>query len=349
MDMVEHCGGPKHDGNFVHSLVLTDIATGWTECVALPVRNQALVVQGFAKVATDIPFPMRGIDTDNDSAFMNQTVFDYCKAHHLEQTRSRAYKKNDQAWVEQKNGAIVRRLVGYGRLSGMAATQALAQLYTAARLYTNFFQPCFKLKSKHRDGARVVKTYYPPQTPCERLLALPEISASTKAALLDERHRLDPVRLLHDIRNAQRVLAEFSTSGARSSTEHVDQNDVASFLESLATAWEHGEVRPTHRRPSRPNRWWRTRDDPFEHAWPLVEHWLGVEPTISAKTIMARLAATMPDVYAGTTQLRTLQRRIKDWRTAQAKALVLGYIHDNDDLEAIASRSQDTGIPISSR
>ncbi|MFW8564993.1 integrase catalytic domain-containing protein [Orrella sp. 11846] len=111
VDMVEHCGGPKRDGDFVHSLVLTDIATGWTECVALPVRNQTLVVQGFAKVATDIPFPMRGIDTDNDSAFMNQTVFDYCQAHHLEQTRSRAYKKNDQAWVEQKNGAIVRRLV----------------------------------------------------------------------------------------------------------------------------------------------------------------------------------------------------------------------------------------------
>ncbi len=180
VDMVEHCGGPKHDGNFVHSLVLTDIATGWTECVALPVRNQALVVQGIAKVATDIPFPMRGIDTDNDSAFMSQMVLDYCKAHHLEQTRSRAYKKNDQAWVEQKNGAIVRRLVGYGRLSGMAATQALAQLYTASRLYTNFFQPCFKLKSKRRDGARVIKTYYPPQTPCERLLAVSEICASTK-------------------------------------------------------------------------------------------------------------------------------------------------------------------------
>jgi hypothetical protein len=94
------------------------------------------------------------IDSDNDSAFMNQTVFDYCKAKGLEQTRSRAYKKNDQAWVEQKNGAIVRRLVGYGRLSGIAATAALAQLYAASRLYINFFQPSFKLKSKTRDGAR---------------------------------------------------------------------------------------------------------------------------------------------------------------------------------------------------
>ena len=154
--------------------------------------------------------------------------------------------------------------------------------------------------------------------------------------------------LLRDIRNAQRALVEFSNSGAGNSTEHVGQNDVASFLESLATAWECGEVRPTHRRPSRADRWWRTRDDPFEHAWPLVEHWLSSDPTISARAIMARLAATMPDVYAGTTQLRTLQRRIKDWRTAQAKALVLGYMHDNADFEAAASKSLNTDITIDS-
>ena len=133
VDMVEHCGGAKTDGNFVHSLVLTDIASGWTECIAMPVRNQSLVVEAMAMAATDLPFAMLGVDTDNDSAFMNQTVFDYRKENALGQTRSRAYKKNDQAWVEQKNGAIVRRLVGYGRLSGLAATQALAQLYSASR------------------------------------------------------------------------------------------------------------------------------------------------------------------------------------------------------------------------
>ena len=168
--MVEHCGGAKTDGDFVHSLVLTDIASGWTECIAMPVRNQSLVVEAIAIAAADLPFAMLGVDTDNDSAFMNQTVFDYCKDNGLEQTRSRAYKKNDQAWVEQKNGAIVRRLVGYGRLSGLAATQALAQLYGASRLYVNFFQPSFKLKSKTRDGARVSKTYHAPATPCDRLL-----------------------------------------------------------------------------------------------------------------------------------------------------------------------------------
>ena len=92
-------------------------------------------------------------------------MFDYCKELGLEQTRSRAYKKNDQAWVEQKNGSIVRRLVGYGRLSGRTETQALAQLYAVSRLYINFFQPSFKLKSKTRDGARVHKTYPPTADP----------------------------------------------------------------------------------------------------------------------------------------------------------------------------------------
>lgn len=129
IDMVEHCGGVKTGGDFVHTLTMTDIASGWTECVAMRVREQMLIVEAFDKVALDLPFAMLGVDSDNDSAFMSQSVFDYCKGHGLEQTRSRAYKKNDQAWVEQKNGAVVRRLVGYGRLSGLDATKALATLY----------------------------------------------------------------------------------------------------------------------------------------------------------------------------------------------------------------------------
>jgi hypothetical protein len=118
------------------------------------VQDQMLVIEAFEKVAADLPFAMLGVDSDNDSAFMSESVFDYCKGRGLEQTRSRAYKKNDQAWVEQKNGAVVRRLVGYGRLSGAAAMRALAVLYASSRLYINFFQPSFKLKSKTRDGGR---------------------------------------------------------------------------------------------------------------------------------------------------------------------------------------------------
>jgi hypothetical protein len=179
----------------------------------MPVRNQSLIAHAFAKAALDLPFPMLGVDTDNDSAFMNQTVFDYCKDHGLEQTRSRAYKKNDQAWVEQKNGSVVRRLVGYGRLSGLAATKALAPLYASARLYINFFRPFFKLKSKTRDGPRVRKVYHPPMTPCDRLLGLRTVSEANKALLREQFAALDPVRPLANIRAAQRRVADFATRG----------------------------------------------------------------------------------------------------------------------------------------
>jgi hypothetical protein len=196
--------------------VLTDIASGWTECVAMPVRDQSLVVEALTVADDDLPFAMLGIDTDNDSAFMNQTVFDYCKDKGLEQTRSRAYKKNDQAWVEQKNGAIVRRLVGYGRLSGLAATQALAKLYASSRLYINFFQPSFKLKSKTRDGAHVSKKYLAPATPCDRLLASAAVDERVKSRLRKQFEELDPVHLLRDIRAAQQVLSDLAARGPQS-------------------------------------------------------------------------------------------------------------------------------------
>jgi hypothetical protein len=170
-DLVEHCGGAKEGGNYVHSLTLTDIHSGWTECAALVVREQSLVVHGIDAIAQRLPFALRGLDTDNDSAFMNETLQAYCREHQLEWTRSRAYCKNDQAWVEQKNGAVVRRLAGYERLSGIKAAACIARLYDSARLYVNFFQPSFKLAGKQRDGALIRKHYHPPRTPYQRLLA----------------------------------------------------------------------------------------------------------------------------------------------------------------------------------
>lgn len=210
IDMVEHCSGPKTHGDYVPTLMLTDIATGWTECVAMRVREQMLVVEAFDKVAAELPYPMLGMDSDNDSAFMSQSVFDYCKGHGLVQTRSRAYKKNDQAWVEQKNGAIVRRLVGYGRLSGDAAAKALGNLYASSRLYINFFQPSFKLKSKTRDGARVHKVYFTLATPCDRLLVHSSVGPATREKLTAQFLSLDPVRLLQEIRLAQQTLSDLA-------------------------------------------------------------------------------------------------------------------------------------------
>jgi hypothetical protein len=326
IDMVEHCGGPKTDGDFVHTLTLTDIATGWTECVAMRVRNQMLVIEGLDKAAADLPFAMLGVDSDNDSAFMNQSVFDYCKGRGLVQTRSRAYKKNDQAWVEQKNGSIVRRLVGYGRLSGIDARNALAQLYASSRLYINFFQPSFKLKSKTRDGARVHKVYFAPATPCDRLLAHDGIDPAIKEKLKVQFKELDPVRLLQEMRTAQKILSDLAAHGVRAETVSADASDVAVFLANLSVAWKDGEARPTHRKQPAAKHWWRTRVDPFADAWPVIEGWLIAEPSASARAVMSRLAAMVPDVYASKAQLRTLQRRVKVWRAERVRELILGGV-----------------------
>ena len=324
VDMVEHCGGSKTDGNFVHTLVLTDIASTWTECIAMPMRNQSLIAEALDAAASNIPFAMLGIDTDNDSAFINQTIIDYCKASGLTQTRSRPYRKNDQAWVEQKNGAVVRKLVGYERFSGLDATRILSKLYAASRLYTNYFQPSFKLKSKTRDGAHIAKTYHAPATPYARLMESPHVSDAIKTRLKREFASLDPMKLLRDIRAAQQVLREM---GAPSTTEtKATSPDVSmeAFLTHLATAWKSGEVRPAHQRTARAPRWWRTRRDPLAEAWPLFEQWLLEEPTLTAKDLLKRLLSTSPNAAADSAQLRTLQRRVKTWRSDRAKYLVLG-------------------------
>ena len=117
-------------------------------------RAGALALEAL-QIALDLfPFPLKGVDFDNDGAFMNEPVVGWCRAQGLEVTRSRAYRKNDQAWVEQKNGAVVRRMVGYRRYAGLAAARELACLYRSMRLFVNFFQPSFKLVEKTRAAVK---------------------------------------------------------------------------------------------------------------------------------------------------------------------------------------------------
>jgi hypothetical protein len=322
-DMVEHCGGVKEAGNFVHTLTLTDIHSGWTECAALAVRGQSLVVEGIDAVATRLPFALRGLDTDNDSAFMSETLQGYCQQHRIEWTRSRAYHKNDQAWVEQKNGAVVRRLAGYGRLSGLAAAAVLQRLYESARLYVNFFQPSFKLASKRREGALVHKRYHPPLTPYQRLLASGQVDESVKHQLRKQFAGLDPVALLNEIRTVQQELLSLSNH-APTVTVSPEQPD---YCTAFATAW-HSDYRVANRRQRKmvTKHWWRTRPDPFAHTWPLVEGWLAAEPNLGARELLTRLTQLLPDLYPTGAQLRTLQRRVKAWRAERARQLVFGTI-----------------------
>ncbi len=205
IDMVAH-GGTSVAGSFIQTLTMVDVATGWTECLPLVMREGSLVVEAIKRAQSLFPWIILGADFDNDSAFMNDVVVPWCRAQKIEVTRSRAYKKNDQAFVEQKNGAVVRRLMGYGRFDGIETAQVMARLYAAARLHVNFFQPSFKLKEKRREGAKVIKRYHAPATPYERALAHRHVSRKIKQRLRAQYRTLDPVVLLSEIRAAQEEL-----------------------------------------------------------------------------------------------------------------------------------------------
>ena len=320
-DLVAHCGGSMA-GSFLHTFVLTDIASGWTDGVPLLVREQGLVTEALETFGARLPVAIRGLDMDNDGVFMNETLVEYCDERGIELTRSRPYRKNDQAWVEQKNGSVVRRLVGHDRFAGVAAAQVLARLFDVARRYVNFFQPSFKLREKSRVGAKVTRRYYPPATPCERLLAHPAVSDETKAQLQQYRAELDPVKLLKELREAQAELARLTTvSGDPTEASEASAPNMESFLAQLPELWRLGEVRPTHRRQSAKPRTWRTRVDPFETVWPQAREWLEQEPDITGKALFDRIRARHPGEFAPG-QLRTLQRRVREWRQAMARQLL---------------------------
>jgi hypothetical protein len=340
IDFVVH-GGESMSGSYLHTLTATDICSGWTEFLPLLAREQSLVVEGLEVLFCQVPFPIRGIDSDNDSAFINDTLWRFCQAHSLEFTRCRAYHKNDQAWVEQKNGAVIRRMVGYERFEGVIAGQALAHLYQAARLYVNYFQPSFKLRHKERQGAKVKRTYDPPATPCERLLRYPAVGDEIKAKLRSQRAQLDPVKLLHTIRQSQAALAALGSADGipqGPGRETLDQ-----FLAQLPRLWQAGEVRPTHRSPSTKPRHWRTWKDPFETVWYEVLGWLQQTPDITAKALLERLQREYPGRFPEG-QLRTLQRRIREWRHVMAKKLVYACMDGHTEAMEIAVIGAGDGV-----
>ena len=336
IDFVAH-GGSSMAGTFLWSLVATDVCSGWTEAIPLLAREQSLVVEGIEVLRRQFPVPILGIDSDNDSAFINETLLSYCQQQKIEFTRSRAYRKNDQAWIEQKNGAVIRRFIGYERFSGMVAGQALAILYQAMRLYVNFYQPSFKLRSKKREGAKVKKTYFKPATPAARLVEHPAVEEATKEVLRSQCSRLDPLQLLHRIRDSQSALAALSSGspGSGPGRESLDQ-----FLAHLPKLWRDGEVRPTHRSAAPQARWWRTHKDPFEAVWSEILLWLQESPDATAKSLFEQLGRKYPGQFLEG-QLRTLQRRIREWRRVMARKLVYAGCNGiNTDIDTIGASPQ---------
>lgn len=320
-DLVAHCGH-YIGGFFLYTLVLTDIATGWTEFEALLFRGQETVVQAIQRIRTVIPFSLLGLDTDNGSEFINYALLDYCHEAQITFTRCRPYKKNDQCFVEQKNGAIIRKFVGYDRFTGSPPYEVLRALYRQLRLYVNFFQPSMKLVSKTREGSKVYRKYDQAQTPYQRILADEAISSDAKQKLTEQFQSLDPLALLRQIHISQEQLWQCAdTRSLRSpkpSPVELDAlfNKEPAILEIELTPpdrfYRHTKRKFTHSKP----RDWRTRIDPFADVWQEVEQQLQLSPHLSAKILFLVLQKKYPGKFIDG-QLRTLQRRVKSWRLEQ--------------------------------
>src|SRR5215471_14547041 len=171
VDLVAHCGG-RLQGGCLYTITLTDVATGWTECLPLLNRGREAVLAALQRARALFPFPILGLDTDNGGEFLNEEVAAYCVREQITFTRGRPYEKRDQCFVEQKNGVVVRQVVGHGRLMGEHAYRQLDELYRALHWYVNYFQPSMKLVSKQVEGRKIRRIYDAAKTPREPRAAL---------------------------------------------------------------------------------------------------------------------------------------------------------------------------------
>jgi hypothetical protein len=247
IDLVAHCGG-RLEGRFIWTHVVTDVATGWSESLPVMTRDGASVLAAIQRLRQQPPFPLRENDADNDPGFMNALMEQWWDAPEqgIELTSSRAYQSNDQDSVEQKNGILIRQVVGYVRLAGLEAAQLLAELYAALRLFTNLFQPSFKLKSSVREGGRIKPLHHPPRTPLQQLLRTGILSDQQAKGLRELSKRCDPVTLLATMRRCQSRLA-LLINGQRASpmagdplswtTPEEEKRELNGFLQGLQALW----------------------------------------------------------------------------------------------------------------
>lgn len=197
-DTVAHCGSST-EGIYINTIDCVDIATGWTEQRAVWGKNYQGVIDQIKDIEQTLPFPILGFDSDNGSEFLNHHLLRYLtegRTRPVQFTRSRAYKKDDNAHVEQKNWTHVRQWLGYDRLDRQEIVPLMNELYTTEwRLFLNFFCPSVKLLEKKRVASKTVKRYDKPKTPYQRVLESPDISKQTKQVLTEQLKTLNPFTL----------------------------------------------------------------------------------------------------------------------------------------------------------
>ena len=301
-------------------------------CYAAAKRN---VIGSLNSVRQRLSVALLGLDTDNGSEFINYEMLRYCQREHITFTRSRVNKKNDQAYVEEKNGSVVRRLIGYDRYEGVDAWRALMQLYEVLRLYLNLFQPSMKLLSKKRDGARVSNRYDQAQTPCQRVLASSQVRKRNKEELRRLFRESDPLALLKELERRQDQFWQYANRGP---TQSADARALLVLAEPNSSTEPRVSVplvgqdqSPTsqgprrYRRTKKPRapRTWRTRQDAFAEVWTEIRLRLEINPAQTAQALFLDLQRRHPGRFQEG-QLRTLQRRVREWRR---KRLYSAEIH----------------------
>jgi hypothetical protein len=302
-DLVCHCGQSPH-GSFVCTLTLTDIASGWTEPVALLRRSSQEVLDGIQHVTEVLPFQLRGLDVDNGSEFINDDVIQYCTLNEITFTRGRAYRKNDQCFVEQKNGAVVRRTVGHERYEGLASRQQLAELYSVLRLYVNLFQPSLKLASKARVGAKSTRTYAVARTPLQRLVAAKCLTPEQESYWLQLARTLDPVALLNEIQSLQRSLSAHACN-------RVTAGPAIGFVAAkpeLLPLRAHLAKPPNPQPPAEPRRYGRFRSVQSE-----LYAWFTENPRVATLKLLRRLQQANPGQYHDNDR-SALKELLTEWR-----------------------------------
>jgi len=197
-DLLAHCG-ESESGFYLTSLLAIDVATGWTERQAVWGKGHKRVGSAVHFARQALPMPLLSLPTDNGGECLNQILVPWCRGERITFTRGRPYRKNDQAYAEQRNGAVLRRYIGYERYASRAAFAALKAVHELLRLYVNFFQSLRKLVSKERHGARVITRYDRAQTPYRRVLASGVLSPAGSAALTAQYQQLNPLRLRADL------------------------------------------------------------------------------------------------------------------------------------------------------
>ncbi len=338
VDVVAHCDGHVQ-GDYLSTLTLTDVATGWTECLPLLYKSQETVLEALQHARTLFPFPILGLDTDNGGEFINEAWLRYCEQEQLTFTRGRPELKNDQCYVEQKNGDIVRQVVGYDRFVGVQACQQLGELYRGLRLYVNCFQPSMKLQGKHSDGRKVRLVYDGAKTPLQRLLLSEALPASRQHEWKEMAQALDPVRLFEQVKELQQALFIHATSASPRFEETAVVPVQRFSVERCTTGSPLAEIlcpemvrQPQKQGDELPSicsllEWHRTCHDPFKEVWELVASWVLVHPERTSGAILRDLQRLFPDRYQPS-HLRTLQRGLRKIRARLRSTVVVQWQQD---------------------